>query len=300
MTITKASTTPGTISQAVRKAQALLAEHATPLQRQLYATPIDPDWDVISPLAKFRRQTGHPQARIMPEPLQAGRHRRFSRGVMVMDNVVPEAEFTALQQLTQAMACITQGWSRPSTVCHDENQFQIKPYPDQFSEAELGHELTTKLNAVLDSVISNLLNCLVPLTQPPDSIVHCNAWINTGPIGSAAIPEQCNYHFWHYDSDEYLEFFHPEPMVRFPIWGAILYIHQPEDLLHYTCFEADGLNQNIRAQPNRLVIFDPSLVHGVNGPPTLEETNLRSILVINAWDYPALDHGTLVSRDTVG
>jgi len=296
--MTKENAPTSNISQAVKKAQALLAEHATPLQRQLYSTRIDPNWAPISPVAKFRSLTGHAQARIMPEPLQAGHHRCFNRGVMVIDDVIPTAEFHELGELTQAMAYITKGWSRPSTVCCDNNKYFTKPFPDQFSSDDLGYELTTQLNAVLDRTIRTLLNFLLPLTQPPEAIIHCNAWINTGPIGLNATTGQCNYHFWHYDSDEYLEFFHPEPMVRFPVWGAILYIHQPADLSHYTCFEADGLNQNIRAQPNRLVIFDPSLVHGVVGPPTLEENNLRSILVINAWDYPALDHGTLVNHDT--
>jgi hypothetical protein len=295
----KANAPSTNISQAVKKAQALLAEHATPLQRQLYATPIDPDWAPISPEAKFRGLTGHALARIMPEPLQAGHHRCFNRGVMVIDDVIPKAEFDELGEITQAMAYITKGCSRPSTVCCENNKYFTKPISDQFSSVDLGHELTTQLNAVLDRTITNMLNFLLPLTQPPEAIVHCNAWINTGPIGSSTTSGQSNYHFCHYDSDEYLEFFHPEPMVRFPVWGAILYIHQPADLLHYTCFEAEGLNQNIRAQPNRLVIFDPSLVHGVFGPPTLEEINLRSILVINAWDYPALDHGTLVNHDTI-
>ena len=279
----------------VANAQAFVAQHASPNQRKIYSTPMDPGWDRMSRLAKFKGQVGNGEARIVPLELQADQHRRFGRAMMVVDGVLPAPLFSDLQRLTRAMALITKGWSRPSTVRTEAGQYITTPRLDQFSDSDMGHELTRELNAVLDAVIPALLKQLLPLTAPPEAIVHCNAWINTGPIGSPAPPSKDDYHFWHYDSDEYLEFWHPEPLLRFPIWGAILYIHQPEGQVHHTGFDPEGLNQRVRAVPNRLVIFDPSMVHGVNGPPTAEEVNLRSVLVLNAWDYPAIDHGTLMA-----
>jgi len=279
----------------VANARAFVEQHPSPAQRLLYATPMDPRWDQISQLAKFQGQTGNPKARILPPEMQADKHRRFGRAVMVLDGVLPLPLFSALQQVTQAMAPITQGWSRPSAVRVEAGGYVTMPRHDQFSDLELGLRLTQDLNAVLDTVIPALLKQLIPMTEPPEAIVHCNAWINTGPIGSPALQGEDDYHFWHYDTDEYLEFWHPDPMLRFPIWAAILFIHQPEGLVHHTCFDPEGLNLRIRAVPNRLVIFDPSMVHGVNGPTTLEEVNLRSVLVLNAWDYQAIDHGTLMA-----
>jgi hypothetical protein len=289
---------PGLNRQLADAAQTWIAEHGSAQQQQLYQTPLDSDWNRIDQRAVFRGQRGNPNARMMPGEFQAAHHRRLSNAVIVLDQFLPELLFADLQRLSREMATLTQGWSRPTSVRIREGDCSTSPGPFQHSEKPLGPELTRALNATLDHAIARLVIQLARLTTPPESIVHCNAWINTGPIKAGNSPKTDEYHFYHYDSDEYLEFWHPDPLLRFPIWAAVLYLDQPPDLAHYTLIGREGFEQRIRAVPNRLLIFDPSLVHGVEGPPTAEALNLRSVLVLNAWDYPAIDHGTFTEFAT--
>jgi len=289
---------PGLSRQMTDAAQTWIAQHGSAPQQQLYQTPVDSDWNRIDQRAVFRGQRGHPNARIMPDEFQAAHHRRLTNAVIVLDEALPKLLFAELQRLTREMAPLTQGWSRPTSVSIRAGECSTSPGPFQHSEQQLGPDFTRALNATIDYAIARIVTQLAPLTTPPESIVHCNAWVNTGPIKAGDSRKTNEYHFYHYDSDEYLEFWHPDPLLRFPVWAAVLYLDQPPDLAHYTLIGREGCEQRIRAVPNRLVIFDPSLVHGVEGPPTTEALNLRSVLVLNAWDYPAIDHGTFTEFAT--
>jgi len=86
-------------------------------------------------------------------------------------------------------------------------------------------------------------------------------------------PNDGDYLGWHVDKDEHL-FEKEEKMVN-PVMGMVLYLHQTEP--EGGVLEIDRV-ERLRAVPNRIIIFDPSVPHRVT--PTKAP---RITLAANLW-----------------
>ncbi len=256
------------------------------IKARVYGATETTDWTPIDPRARFCGRHAHPSARIMPATYQPHHLRRLQEASICFEDFLPDALLDRLLGAVGEMALVTGNHSRPMRV----ESGALVPGPDQLDPARLGEDRTAVLNAAMDAAIALVHQRLDPFTQP-DAIAHYNVWVNTGPIGEPLPLLPQRYHFWHYDSDESLEFETDQKWVRFPIWAGILYLHQPEDCVHHTVLDPKTIHQKIRSKTNRLLLFDPRYLHSVSGPPTREDQNLRTVLVFNAWDYFVRDTG---------
>lgn len=250
-------------------------------RHEIYTAQEDATWATADPRAGYKLQSG--TLKIMPDQYQAGVCRRFDNCVLMIDNFLPAHKLDRLQESACVMAAKTGGWPRSFDVTND----QITPSRHQIRETGLFSGERDQLESAIDAVVPDVHEMLAQLTRP-GSIVKYNTWINTGSI--LADDQQTDFHFWHYDSDEYIESCLPGDWLRFPVWAAILYIRQPDHLHHFTVFDDQRINQKIRSLTNRLVIFDPSYLHKVAGPRDADDSqDPRLVMVFNAWDYAAPD-----------
>lgn len=254
----------------------------------LYRLAAEQSWAEADPRAKYSARQGRP--RIVPDAHQAGHCRRFNQGLLILDEFLPRPLWQQLTQSSLEMAQADRGWSRPYRV----NGAGLQPHPYQETRTAMDDAQRLRLEQAMDAAAAQVHECLLTLTRP-DCLCKYNAWINTGSVLSPE--DDGDFHFWHYDSDEFMEFYLPQDLLRFPVWGAILYLQQPNGEAHYTVFDDQRINQKVRSIPNRLLIFDPSYMHRVSGPRNSDDTSqTRLVMVFNAWDYDAPDTATLPPR----
>lgn len=250
-------------------------------KNDIYTAVEDTTWQNADPRARYNMRSD--MLKIMPEKYQATYCRKFHDCLLVLDNFLSPEKYKILQDTALIMASKTGGWPRSLNVINK----QIKPGSRQIEEDRISLNDRIALESAIDDITKKVHTIISPLTQP-QHIVKYNTWINTGSIVDQENP--ADFHFWHYDSDEYIESFLPEDWLRFPVWGAVYYINQPEQQQHFTVFDDQRINQKIRSVNNRLVIFDPTYMHKVIGTNAADDTNNpRLVMAFNAWDYDALD-----------
>jgi hypothetical protein len=258
----------------------------TQWQEKIYSAVEDESWQIGDERAIFNSSADVPK--IMPVEYQANASRKVNECLFVFDRFFEEDLFKRLTETARLIAKNTAGWSRMIEV--DPVEQRLYPATQQLEEDRLSQNERDEIDSTMEAVIGKVHEKLSVLTYE-NQIVRYNSWINTGSIPLNENQKINDFHFWHYDSDEYLEFCHPKNWVRFPVWGAIIYINQPKDEQHFTIFDDKTINQKIRAVPNRLVIFDPCYLHNVIGPKKSDDSkDTRTVMVINAWDYKAPDH----------
>ena len=252
------------------------------MQKQaIYTAQEDPTWASADPRAVYKMRSD--TLKIMPDRYQAGDCRKFHECLLIIDDFLSAEKLHKLQRSACVMADKTGGWPRSFNVTENH----ITPSQHQIKQHALSPTARCQLESAIDAVTSEVHRMITQLTRPA-RIVKYNTWINTGSI--LADDQQTAFHFWHYDSDEYIESCLPGDWLRFPVWAAILYIQQPENLHHFTIFDDHRINQKIRSLTNRLVIFDPSYLHKVAGPRAADNSqDPRLVMVFNAWDYDAPD-----------
>jgi hypothetical protein len=262
-------------------------------KNEIYDAIEDDSWAMADRRASY--YNAPPSPRIMPEKYQATSQREINECLLVIDNFLHENLFEQLKTASHLMAKKTKGWARPVNIIDK----QLIADEQQFGKTELSQQERDKLETAIDQTLAVVHKKLEALTYD-NAIVKYNTWINTGSQSSQYNQE--DFHSWHYDSDEYMEFCLPQHWLRFPVWGAIFYINQPQEEQHFTVFDNHKIAQKIRSLPNRLVIFDPIYMHKVIGHTNSNDTNdARLVMVFNAWDYHALDidiHINSVTQET--
>lgn len=260
-------------------------------KEQIYQAVEDATWPDADPRAGYGFRHGDDgPVKIMPKAYQADGYRKFSDCVLVIDDFVDLDLLEQLQTSGHIVAQTSGGWSRTFGVTDEELTLDSRQLDDDYlSTAE-----RLALEGAIDKITAKVHGQMMQLTQDY-AITRYNTWVNTGSIRAG----KEDFHFWHYDSDEYIESCMPQNWVRFPIWGAIFYINEPMGETHYTVFDDNRLNQKIRSVTNRLVIFDPSLMHKVIGTHKSDSTkDTRLVMVFNAWDYDAPDSAIHIDQDT--
>lgn len=258
-----------------------------PLARKDYVYAANPsdDWATADPRCVLAGKQVS-KGRIMPDEYQP-HHLRLQRDMLlVQDDFLAAADF-ALARRTGELAAKMKGYGHPMDVIGDSPDESLRPVSENYPfRSELPDDECAELAAGLEALIGHVHQFMKRFTRP-NAIRRYHGWINTGPIpgGMDLLRPEHEFHFWHYDSDVALEF--DRQWVRFPVWGSILYIHQPEGMRHYTQMDTKSANQRISARPNRFVLLDPRYLHRVTGPETREDENLRTVFVVNAWDYLA-------------
>ena len=259
---------------------------------QIYQAIETGDWPEADSRAVYNTKQGPPK--IMPAKYQADSYRKFKECLLIFDNFLEQNLLKRLQTASFVMAKKTQGWARPFQV----KNHQLIADPKQFQDNLMQPDQRLALENAIDEVTVKVHQKLRLLTQG-SAIVKYNSWINTGSLPDSANQDN-SFHFWHYDSDEYMEFCMTQDWLRFPVWGVILYINEPADEKHYTLFDDNKINQKVRSITNRLVIFDPSYMHKVIGTNRSDDTkDTRLVMVFNAWDYDALDHAIYTQTQSV-
>ncbi|HIE01195.1 MAG TPA: hypothetical protein EYP59_13055 [Thiotrichaceae bacterium] len=260
--------------------------NTTEWQEKIYSAVEDDSWQIGDERAIFKSSADVPK--IMPVQYQANAARKVNECLFVFDHFFEEELFKRLTETARLIAKKTLGWSRMIEV--DSVEQRLYPAAQQLEkDRRLSQNERDEIDSTMEAVIKKVHETISVLTYE-NQIVRYNSWINTGSIPLNG-NQNNDFHFWHYDSDEYLEFCHPKNWVRFPVWGAIIYINQPKDEQHFTIFDDKTINQKIRAVSNRLAIFDPSYLHKVVGPNKSDDSkDTRTVMVMNAWDYKAPDH----------
>ena len=83
---------------------------------------------------------------------------------------------------------------------------------------------------------------------------------------------------WHYDKDESL--YHNTGELRTPYMGMVYYAHKELPTGGYLEVErTNGEYERIEPQPNRLIVFDPSIIHRV----TKITSGVRRTFACNVW-----------------
>ena len=255
----------------------------------IYNAVEDDSWVEADRRAKYYSRNGSPK--IMPDIYQASAYRKLNRCILVIDHFLATDLLKRLQASSRRMASQVGGWSRSLDVKNNK----LSEYKHQLQDHTLSDAERTDLEDAIDEVTARVHHQLSPITGD-NAIVKYNVWINTGSL--PAPDKDGNFHFWHYDSDEYMEFCLTQDWIRFPVWGAILYVNQPGDEQHFTVFDDQKINQTIRAVTNRLVIFDPTYMHKVIGSKKYDDSDRpRLVMVFNAWDYDALDHAIHIQSE---
>jgi hypothetical protein len=260
--------------------------NTTEWQETIYSAEEDESWQIGDERAIFKSSADVPK--IMPVEYQANAARKVNECLFVFDHFLEEDLLKRLTETARLIAKKTLGWSRMIEV--DSVEQRLYPAAQQLEEdRRLSQKERDEIDSTMEAVIGKVHETISVLTYE-NQIVRYNSWINTGSIPLNG-NQNNDFHFWHYDSDEYLEFCHPKNWVRFPVWGAIIYINQPKDEQHFTIFDDKTINQKIRAVSNRLAIFEPSYLHKVVGPNKSDDSkDTRTVMVMNAWDYKAPDH----------
>ncbi|MEM6406624.1 MAG: hypothetical protein AAF669_08575 [Pseudomonadota bacterium] len=250
-------------------------------KHDIYAAQEDPTWALADPRAGYKMRSD--KLKIMPDRYQANDCRKFQECLFVIDDFLSAEKLNKLQKNASMLAEKAGGWARSFDVTANN----ITASRRQMNQNDLLPTECSQLESAIDAVVPEVHQAISQLTHS-EKIVKYNTWINTGSI--LADNQQEDFHFWHYDSDEYIESCLPGDWLRFPVWAAILYIRQPENLRHFTIFDDHRINQKIRSLTNRLVVFDPGYMHKVIGTRIADDSpDPRLVMVFNAWDYDAPD-----------
>ena len=254
-------------------------------KEQIYQAVEEDNWPEADRRALYNSQ-GKGAPKIMPEQYQASAYRKFHESLLLFDDFLQPDLLECLRQASFVMAKKTKGWSRSFYVKND----QLAPDQEQMEENGMRPDERLVLEQAIDQVAAKVHRRLGELTHG-QAIVRYHTWINTGSIPGPGESQNKSFHFWHYDSDEYMELCMRQDWIRFPLWGAILYINEPAGERHYTVFDNRRINQKIRSITNRLVIFEPSYMHKVIGTNRSDDTeDTRLVMVFNAWDYDVPDY----------
>ena len=260
-------------------------------KEQIYQAVEEESWPEADRRTIYNSQ-GKGVPRIMPEQYQADAYRRFNESILLFDNFLRPDLLERLRETCFVMAKKTKGWSKSFFVKNN----QLDPAQEQVMENRMRPDERLALDYAIGQVTAEVHRRFNELTHD-QVIVKYNTWINTGSIPDHGESLDKSFHFWHYDSDEYMEFCMRQDWIRFPVWGVILYINEPAGERHYTVFDDRRINQKIRSITNRLVIFEPSYMHKVIGTNRSDDTeDTRLVMVFNAWDYDVPDYTQYINH----
>jgi hypothetical protein len=265
----------------------------TEWKEKIYSAVEDESWQTADERARFNCESAK-VPKIMPVQYQANASRKVNECLFVFDHFLEENLFKRLTETARLIAKKTGGWARMVEV--DFVEQRLYPTTQQLEDARLSQNERHEIDSTMEAVIGKVHEKISVITYD-NQIVRYNSWINTGSIPYHGNQKINDFHFWHYDSDDYLEFGHPKDWLRFPVWGAIIYINQPKSEQHFTIFDDKTINQKIRSVSNRLVIFDPSYLYKVVGSKKYDDSkDTRTVMVINAWDYKAPVHAVRIQE----